>query len=126
MVQEASVPCTEKIKSVGGANRKRRWLEPEAASEDEVESSSEKEEVEEEPMSQEPSEKAALNISSINISPKQPCSNASVTSTSMSKQHSPASNPSSNPAVFIPVDRTAEIQVSEGGRAVPIVLLACK
>ncbi|XP_034954126.1 probable ATP-dependent RNA helicase DHX37 [Zootoca vivipara] len=103
-IQEVSASHLEKIKSVGGANRKRRRPELEAESEEEeAEISLEEDEEENEP--EEQAEKAAAP-EELSEEPKK----AIASPPSTPKQHFHAPKPLLGPTVFIPVDRSPEIQ----------------
>nr|XP_056715451.1 probable ATP-dependent RNA helicase DHX37 [Euleptes europaea] len=104
-IQEAGASGPEKIRSVGGTNRKRSRLEPDVESEEEEESSSEQEREPEDQM-----EKTTPVIPDVAPVQLQEPTYAITDSPSMPKQCGPASKPSSEPAVFIPVDRSPEIQ----------------
>ncbi|XP_053225901.1 probable ATP-dependent RNA helicase DHX37 [Podarcis raffonei] len=104
-IQEVSASHPEKIKSVGGANRKR--CRPELESEEESEISSEEEEEEKEP--EEQAEKAAPEVPSTILLPEEP-KKAIAPPPSTPKQHFHAPKPSLGPTVFIPVDRSPDIQ----------------
>ncbi|KAH0625377.1 hypothetical protein JD844_014854, partial [Phrynosoma platyrhinos] len=104
--QEASVSCPEKIRSVGGANRKRFRLELEP---EEGEHGNSEEEEEEEKEEEEQIEKSAPEVSNDSLPLSQPM-NVITSPPTIPKQHRSPSKPSSEPAVFIPVDRSPEIQ----------------
>ncbi|XP_061458839.1 probable ATP-dependent RNA helicase DHX37 isoform X2 [Rhineura floridana] len=105
-VQEVTASRPEKIRSVGGANRKRCRLELEAESEEEAESSTEEEEEKE---TEEQTEKAVPEVPSTKVPLKMPA-DAVTSPPRKPKQHFLAPKPSSEPAVFIAVDRSPEIQ----------------
>ncbi|XP_066466100.1 probable ATP-dependent RNA helicase DHX37 [Tiliqua scincoides] len=102
VIEEASIPCPENILSVGGINRKRVRLELEAK--ETTESSSEEEEEEEKDEKEKPEEKVETETPEVPV--RQPAS-VTVVPPSAPKQ---ASKPTSEPAIFIPVDRLPEIQ----------------
>ncbi|XP_015276340.1 PREDICTED: probable ATP-dependent RNA helicase DHX37 [Gekko japonicus] len=104
-VQEVSASCPERIRSVGGANRKISRLELDVKEEEEEEGSSEQEtEPEDQAQKDTP---LILNVAS---APLQQPTDVATDPPSTPKPRGPASKPSSEPAVFIPVDRAPEIQ----------------
>ncbi|XP_077164157.1 putative ATP-dependent RNA helicase DHX37 [Paroedura picta] len=110
-IHEGSGSCPERIRSVGGANRKRSRLELDVESEDEEEEEEEEEgssEQEEEPEDK-MGKSTPVSPSVASVALQQP-TGVVTDPPSGPKQHSPAPKPSSEPAVFIPVDRTPEIQ----------------
>uniref|UniRef100_A0ACB8FZ78 Uncharacterized protein n=1 Tax=Sphaerodactylus townsendi TaxID=933632 RepID=A0ACB8FZ78_9SAUR len=109
-IQEVGASSLERIRSVGGANRKRNRLEPDAESEED-ESSSEQEGDPEEQMG----ETTPVDPDVAPVPLQQP-TEAFTDSPSVPKQIGPTSQPSLEPAVFIPVDRSPEIQVSSEHR----------
>ncbi|XP_060641566.2 probable ATP-dependent RNA helicase DHX37 [Anolis sagrei] len=102
-IHEVSASCPEKIRSIGGANRKRFRLELEPE-EEECENSEEEEKKVEEEIA-----KPAPEASNDNMPPSQPVDTI-MSPPNILKQHQSSSKPSAEPAVFIPVDRTPEIQ----------------
>uniref|UniRef100_A0A8C5S7I6 DEAH-box helicase 37 n=1 Tax=Laticauda laticaudata TaxID=8630 RepID=A0A8C5S7I6_LATLA len=112
-VQEANASWSKKIKSIGGASRKRGRLELE---EEEVEEEEEKEEEEEDSEKEEQVGKALPEVSTTTTT--------EIESTKVSKsppslpkeldkpsgQRNTTSKTTSEPAVFVPVDRSPEIQ----------------
>ncbi|XP_042298014.1 probable ATP-dependent RNA helicase DHX37 [Sceloporus undulatus] len=107
--QEASVSCPEKIRSVGGANRKRFRLELEPEEEEHGNSEEEDEDEDEEEEEEEQIEKSTPEVSNDNV-PLSPPMNIITSPPTIPKQHRSPSKPSAEPAVFIPVDRSPEIQ----------------
>ncbi|XP_062814503.1 probable ATP-dependent RNA helicase DHX37 [Anolis carolinensis] len=105
VAHEVSASCPEKIRSIGGANRKRFRLELEPE-EEECENS---EEEEEEKKVEEGIAKPAPEASNDNMPLSQPVGTI-MSPPNIPKQHPSPSKPSAEPAVFIPVDRTPEIQ----------------
>lgn len=110
MIQEPGTAVPEKIRSISGANKRRHSSDSE--SEPEEEPSSSEEEKEEQKPEVEKSSASDLNTAEKpeegvkaavgNQQPAAPC--APVCQTASNK-------PSSKPAVFIPVDRSPDIQV---------------
>ena len=109
-VQEVNASHPEKIRSVGGANRKKCRLEMEEEARNSGEEEEEEEEEEDEPTPEEQIEKVPLEVPKANM-PSSPVANTVALPPTTPKQSEPAFKPPSEPAVFIPVDRSAEIQV---------------
>ncbi|XP_020644538.3 putative ATP-dependent RNA helicase DHX37 isoform X1 [Pogona vitticeps] len=108
-VQEVNASHPEKIRSVGGANRKKCRLEMEEEAGNSGEEEEEEEEEEDEPTPEEQIEKVPLEVPKANM-PSSPVANTVALPPTAPKQSEPAFKPPSEPAVFIPVDRSAEIQ----------------
>ncbi|KAJ6656586.1 hypothetical protein lerEdw1_003473 [Lerista edwardsae] len=100
VIEEVSAPCPEIPSSIGSENRKRIRLELEAR--ETLESSSEEEEEEEE--KEKPEEKIETVTPEVTV--RQPTN----VPDSAPKPCDRAPKPTSEPAVFIPVDRLPEIQ----------------
>uniref|UniRef100_A0A452H4J1 Uncharacterized protein n=1 Tax=Gopherus agassizii TaxID=38772 RepID=A0A452H4J1_9SAUR len=110
-VQEESTTCPEKISSISGANKKRHRLDMELETEGKTESSDSSDEDEEEEH-KEAIEKTATD--SFNFGKVEECIKKQLNSDqalpSMPALQKAFHKPSSKPAVFIPVDRSPEIQ----------------
>ncbi|KAL7976011.1 hypothetical protein Chor_008220, partial [Crotalus horridus] len=108
-VQEASAGWSKKIKSIGGARRKRGRLELE---EEEEEEEKEVEDSEEE----EPLEQAFAEASTTTETESRKVSKSPLPLPKeldkISGQRNATTKPLSEPAVFVPVDRSPDIQVS--------------
>ncbi|XP_030438269.1 probable ATP-dependent RNA helicase DHX37 [Gopherus evgoodei] len=110
-VQEESTTCPEKISSISGANKKRHRLDMELETEGKTESSDSSDEDEEE-AHKEAIEKTATDSSNsgkVEECIKKPL-NSDQALPSMPALQKAFHKPSSKPAVFIPVDRSPEIQ----------------
>ncbi|XP_044296662.1 probable ATP-dependent RNA helicase DHX37 [Varanus komodoensis] len=110
-VQEASVANPEKIRSVGGANRKRRKPDLEEL-EEETGSSSEEEEEEEAVAAEEEQIQKTPQEAPGTGTPLTEPAKAAAAAPALPKHSGPAGKPASSPVVFIPVDRTPEIQAA--------------
>ncbi|XP_050779442.1 probable ATP-dependent RNA helicase DHX37 [Gopherus flavomarginatus] len=110
-VQEEGTTCPEKISSISGANKKRHRLDMELETEGKTESSDSSDEDEEEEH-KEAIEKTATD--SFNFGKVEECIEKPLNSDqalpSMPALQKAFHKPSSKPAVFIPVDRSSEIQ----------------
>uniref|UniRef100_A0A8C3PDY9 DEAH-box helicase 37 n=1 Tax=Chrysemys picta bellii TaxID=8478 RepID=A0A8C3PDY9_CHRPI len=110
-VQEAGTTCPEKISSISGANKKRRRLDMELEAEKKTESSDNSDEDEEEEH-KEAIEKTAtdnFNFGKVEECIKKPLNSDQALPSTPALQKA-FHKPSSKPAVFIPVDRSPEIQ----------------
>uniref|UniRef100_A0A8C0JAM1 DEAH-box helicase 37 n=1 Tax=Chelonoidis abingdonii TaxID=106734 RepID=A0A8C0JAM1_CHEAB len=110
-VQESGTTCPEKISSISGANKKRRRLDMELETEKKTESSDSSGEDEEEEH-KEAIEKTAtdsFNFGKVEECIKKPLNSDQALPSTPALQKA-FNKPSSKPAVFIPVDRSPEIQ----------------
>ncbi|XP_074868935.1 putative ATP-dependent RNA helicase DHX37 isoform X2 [Carettochelys insculpta] len=110
-VQEAGTTCPEKISSISGANKKRHKLDLELEAEMKSESADNSDEDEEEEHKEAIAKTAAnsFNCGKVEESSKKPL-NSEQTLPSTPPHQKAAHKPPSKPAVFIPVDRSPEIQ----------------
>uniref|UniRef100_A0A8C3T3F3 DEAH-box helicase 37 n=1 Tax=Chelydra serpentina TaxID=8475 RepID=A0A8C3T3F3_CHESE len=108
-VQEAGTTCPEKISSISGANKKRRRLDLELEAEKKTESSDSSDEEEEHKETIEKTATDSFNFGKVEECVKKPL-NSDQALPSMPAHQKTFHKPSSKPAVFIPVDRSSEIQ----------------
>ncbi|XP_075754590.1 putative ATP-dependent RNA helicase DHX37 isoform X2 [Pelodiscus sinensis] len=108
-IQEASATFPEKINSVSGANKKRRRLDLELVAEKKSESSDSSDEEEEIKEAIEKIATHSYNFGKVEECIKKPL-NSDQAFPNMPAHQKAAHKPSSKPAVFIPVDRSPEIQ----------------
>lgn len=113
MVQEPGSAVPEKIRSISGANKRRRSSE----SEPEEESSSEEEEKEEQKQETEKSPTSDLYAAEKpEEGTKKPVANQQAVPTAPVCQTA-SNKPSCKPVIFVPVDRSPEIQVRQSSKA---------
>lgn len=112
-VQEAGTTCPEKISSISGANKKRPRLDLELEVEQKTESSDSSDEDEEEEHKEaiENTVTDSFTFRKLEECVKKPL-NSDQTLPSTPAHQKASHKPLSKPAVFIPVDRSPEIQVS--------------
>ncbi|XP_070618215.1 probable ATP-dependent RNA helicase DHX37 isoform X2 [Erythrolamprus reginae] len=107
-VQEASVGQSKKLKSIGGANRKRGRVELEEEEVEEAEEEEEEEEQADQELPEAASSATATETESRKVSESPPSLPKEFDKPS--EQRNTTSKATSEPAVFVPVDRSPEMQ----------------